>query len=697
MAKIIGNTTATPNPRPDWNQIDVNKADYIKNKPTVLTRAEVIGLIKENGGDVGVQSDWNQTDSTQLDYIKNKPEIVNLSVDEENIVATEEQTSFTTSFTSSENLQVYHNGILLIEGTNYTFEDSVVTLIGDDYKANAGDTFTFVQTNAQGLQESPTTSTQYLKIDVEDRKNLFDGNCYDTSYGMRMAGSSFTCLEKDDNYPAVFFVLPVEEGHFYKINYEAIGKESYKDITSGAFYYQVKIGASDKTAKELRQAIINKETVRVNRMLNQSSAYNAAFGVWAKKDLAFSDSTGGTFTPKSIIFQFSANENIPFVQAVEVLQADFNAEPGTTYGDRGLRIFNSPCWENEGDELNYGKITISQGRNQYVFKHCISEFPTDGTFEYGASYDNLNTWRLYKQCIDNKVLFENSDCEGVIQLDDAKTQATQEDYIGGIHGDEVITDIKMLVDGVMTPVNKEYIKEKCSNITFIIKSKLYNCNSNVIEVSDYVNNGDGTYHVTYLDGNVQTVTPFVTTLNDDNSYLKAVKGFFNNEYEEKKFMVLNNVRYDALFNRIKKIEFTNGKVNISNYWKYIGPNNKYGIFRSYLTGLYSIIFNSLTAISTNYTKALIESPSVGIYQDEGWNSHLDKATFYGNNFNISVKVIDGKTETYSGKVANMQAIQDEKRLKVYFAAIDTSGIEKQFILTKGQELFGEFEIETSAP
>ena len=36
MTKIIGNTTATPNPRPDWNQTDETKADYIKNKPTDL-------------------------------------------------------------------------------------------------------------------------------------------------------------------------------------------------------------------------------------------------------------------------------------------------------------------------------------------------------------------------------------------------------------------------------------------------------------------------------------------------------------------------------------------------------------------------------------------------------------------------------------------------------------------------------------
>lgn len=35
MAKIIGNTTAMPNPRPDWNQTDEAKSDFIKNKPDI--------------------------------------------------------------------------------------------------------------------------------------------------------------------------------------------------------------------------------------------------------------------------------------------------------------------------------------------------------------------------------------------------------------------------------------------------------------------------------------------------------------------------------------------------------------------------------------------------------------------------------------------------------------------------------------
>jgi hypothetical protein len=81
MSKIIGNTTATPNPRPDWEQTDETKADYIKNKPTILTEEDVVGLIAENGGGGGsvnqIQSDWEQTDDTQVDYIKNKPDVSN--------------------------------------------------------------------------------------------------------------------------------------------------------------------------------------------------------------------------------------------------------------------------------------------------------------------------------------------------------------------------------------------------------------------------------------------------------------------------------------------------------------------------------------------------------------------------------------------------------------------------------------------
>ena len=52
MSKIIGNTTATPNPCPDWEQTDETKADYIKNKPNFVTNVGewIWGSVSYNTG-----------------------------------------------------------------------------------------------------------------------------------------------------------------------------------------------------------------------------------------------------------------------------------------------------------------------------------------------------------------------------------------------------------------------------------------------------------------------------------------------------------------------------------------------------------------------------------------------------------------------------------------------------------------------
>lgn len=48
MREVIGNTTATPNPRSDWNQTDETKADYIKNKPDIAALERQIADILYN-------------------------------------------------------------------------------------------------------------------------------------------------------------------------------------------------------------------------------------------------------------------------------------------------------------------------------------------------------------------------------------------------------------------------------------------------------------------------------------------------------------------------------------------------------------------------------------------------------------------------------------------------------------------------
>lgn len=77
MAKIIGNTTATPNPRSDWAQTDETKADFIKNKP---------GLTVDENGNINVSDLLKTTDIANtgtllnaLDYVLTDGECNELS------------------------------------------------------------------------------------------------------------------------------------------------------------------------------------------------------------------------------------------------------------------------------------------------------------------------------------------------------------------------------------------------------------------------------------------------------------------------------------------------------------------------------------------------------------------------------------------------------------------------------------------
>ena len=74
MSKIIGNTTATPNPRPDWNQPDSTKADYIKNKPKLGTLAAKDNVAKSDLA-ADVQASLGKADSALQSYTETDPTV----------------------------------------------------------------------------------------------------------------------------------------------------------------------------------------------------------------------------------------------------------------------------------------------------------------------------------------------------------------------------------------------------------------------------------------------------------------------------------------------------------------------------------------------------------------------------------------------------------------------------------------------
>ena len=73
VSPIYGNTTATPNPQPDWNQTDSTKADYIKNKPVIPNLTELTARVEADEkalddykGEVEERLSEDETDIGQL-------------------------------------------------------------------------------------------------------------------------------------------------------------------------------------------------------------------------------------------------------------------------------------------------------------------------------------------------------------------------------------------------------------------------------------------------------------------------------------------------------------------------------------------------------------------------------------------------------------------------------------------------------
>lgn len=83
MSKIIGNTTATPTPRSDWNQVDETKADFILNKPGIVTISQdglmsaddksKLDGIEENATNT-IDLVATQIENNEVSYTKDVPE-----------------------------------------------------------------------------------------------------------------------------------------------------------------------------------------------------------------------------------------------------------------------------------------------------------------------------------------------------------------------------------------------------------------------------------------------------------------------------------------------------------------------------------------------------------------------------------------------------------------------------------------------
>lgn len=109
------------------------------------------------------------------------------------------------------------------------------------------------------------------------------------------------------------------------------------------------------------------------------------------------------------------------------------------------------------------ELQITTNKARYIFKRI-----TDNSI-------NVDTWRLYSGELKrlNGTLFEmwsGSDAEGVVQI------SGEDDFIGGYHGDEIMTNIRIFADGV--DITSESSKtDKFDVISIYVESDVYHCNT----------------------------------------------------------------------------------------------------------------------------------------------------------------------------------------------------------------------------
>lgn len=161
MSKIIGNTTATPIPRSDWEQTDELKADYIKNKPELGTIAAKDEIAKTDLS-VDVQESLNKAD-VALDSAKSYTDTKTFGLASTSSVNTSISTHNTSTSAHNDirvlitDLTTKLNNFLDVDDTTTDQLSEVITLINN----NKGtlESITMNKINVSDIVDNLTTSS----------------------------------------------------------------------------------------------------------------------------------------------------------------------------------------------------------------------------------------------------------------------------------------------------------------------------------------------------------------------------------------------------------------------------------------------------------------------------------------------------------------------------------------------------------
>lgn len=153
MAKIIGNITATPNLRPDWEQTDAMKADYIKNKPNLDTYA--------TKQDVSTNYATKQSVSTTLANYATKTELNNYAK------TADVEANYTTKLSVSQTLADY------AKSADVASTYATIQAVGSNYAAKT-ELKDYIPTSQKGAASGVATLDASGKVPTSQLPSYVD-------------------------------------------------------------------------------------------------------------------------------------------------------------------------------------------------------------------------------------------------------------------------------------------------------------------------------------------------------------------------------------------------------------------------------------------------------------------------------------------------------------------------------------------
>lgn len=503
-----------------------------------------------------------------------------------------------------------------------------------------------------------TKKEKNIEYKIEQRNNLFNGNFISSEYGWGSSTDSDESISQEESFKSQIFLLEKEfdNDQYMYFTFSGYGLPPLDTLKDTVFIERICQINTSQGKKDIENKIKTKTPLNNNII---SKFYTDSPS--AEEVPVIQQSWGaGVY-----LCQIGNNENIPFIFVSNSSNLDINAR-----------------------ETSYGAFYITQNNIEYKIEHINTN---DNFYDqsFGAFTDNrcINTWRLtqIKGPNDISISSEDTDLEGALEVKDNNGDSF---FIGGIYGDETSITAKLFIDGREQITNPSQLQSgKCSNITFIVESKIYAPRKNIRTV-DNINTDTGGNFLTCSYNNSEVTVYYYLPVGENNVFglepQCSLLGYYGSD------LIFSRGVNDVIFLRTKKIEFKDGKVNIQNHWKYVGPNGTYRISKNYLTGIGSVVRDS-TKIDSLYTngKYLNNSLSSEENQNSSSSSLTDEITFYTDNFVSKIKTINGKDDFYEGGyLINDNSIE-------FYLGSDVSEEDKDFYLENGQEFTGEFEIETT--